>query len=346
VNIYITIGLAFAVACAISAGMTPLTIKFAHKVGAIDVPKDNRRMHKIPTPRLGGLAISFGFLFSLLVFTPISNELRAVLLGSVIIVIMGAIDDIVTLKPIPRLFIQIFAAAIPVVAGVRIDFFSNPNVFSSVAFLNLHYWSIPITIIWIVGLTNAVNMIDGLDGLTVGVSSIAAFSLLAISIIINPFSPLTIAMAALAGSCVGFIPFNFNPAKIFMGDTGAMFLGYILATMSIMGLFKFYAVISFAVPFLILGLPIFDMLFAILRRLLRGKNPLKPDRGHLHHRLIDLGMSQKQAVALLYAISGVLGLSAVVLTSSGEMRTLLLLLTVFIVVLVAMKLSDIGKKKK
>ena len=142
-------------------------------------------------------------------------------------------------------------------------------------------------------------------------------------------------MAALAGACIGFMPYNFNPASIFMGDTGSTFLGYMLATASIMGLFKFYAVISFAVPFLILGLPIFDTFSAITRRIASGRSPMSPDRGHVHHKLIDMGFNQKQAVAILYAISGTLGLAAVVLTSSGEMKAMILLIAVLLVLAAA-----------
>ena len=145
---------------------------------------------------------------------------------------------------------------------------------------------------------------------------------------------IAITMAALAGACIGFMPYNLNPAKIFMGDTGSTFLGYMLATVSIMGLFKFYAVISFAVPFLILGLPIFDTANAIIRRVAAGRSPMSPDRGHVHHKLIDMGFNQKQAVAILYAISATLGLTAVVLTSSGEVKAIVLLLAVLAAILV------------
>ncbi|MBQ3405034.1 MAG: undecaprenyl/decaprenyl-phosphate alpha-N-acetylglucosaminyl 1-phosphate transferase, partial [Oscillospiraceae bacterium] len=187
---------------------------------------------------------------------------------------------------------------------------------------------------WIVGITNSVNLIDGLDGLAVGVSAIASVTLLAIAIVLKETN-VTIILAALLGACVGFMPYNLNPAKIFMGDTGALLLGYVLATASVMGLFKFYAIITFAVPFLVLGLPIFDTLFAIIRRLLKGQNPMHPDRGHFHHRLLDSGMSQKQAVAILYAVSAILGLAAVIITTSGELKALLLVMAFCVAVLIA-----------
>ena len=322
---------AFAVAGLVAFCSTPLVTRLAKKIGAIDVPKDNRRMHKTPIPRLGGLAIFLGFIVSVLIFVRPGGQMGGILMGALIIVLMGAVDDSVSLKPLPRLFVQIVAALIPVLSGVRIEYITNFSFWSRDPYFELGVFSIPITIIWIVGLTNAVNWIDGLDGLAVGVSTTAAFSMFVIACFIAPYSILPLVMAALSGACLGFIPYNLNPAKIFMGDTGAMFLGFILATMSVQGLFKFYAVISFAVPFLVLGLPIFDTAITIIRRIVRGKNPMTADRGHLHHRLIDMGLSQKQAVALMYSVSGALGIVAVVLTSSGEIRAVLLLGAILII---------------
>ena len=170
-------------------------------------------------------------------------------------------------------------------------------------------------------ITNSVNLIDGLAA---GVSTISGLTMLVISLVVSEGN-VAVILAALVGACVGFLPYNFNPAKIFMGDTGALLLGYVLSTVSILGLFKFYAVVSFAVPFLVLAVPLFDTIFAFFRRLLKGQNPMKPDRGHFHHRLIDMGLSQKQAVAILYIISAILGLSAVVITTSGELKALILI---------------------
>ncbi|MFR5860666.1 MAG: MraY family glycosyltransferase [Flavonifractor plautii] len=185
--------------------------------------------------------------------------------------------------------------------------------------------AVPATVIWIVAITNAVNLIDGLDGLACGVSTISSMTLLVIALVVSEGN-VAILMAALAGGCIGFLPYNMNPAKIFMGDTGSTFLGYILAVVSIQGLFKFYTIISFAVPFLMLGLPIFDTCFAFIRRIAHGQSPMHADRSHVHHRLIDMGFNQKQAVAVLYVISAILGLSAVVLTTSGPVKAMLLLL--------------------
>ena len=198
----------------------------------------------------------------------------------------------------------------------------------------LGWLSVPVTVLWIVAITNSVNLIDGLDGLANGVSAISATTMLVIALV-TAQNQVAIALAALVGACVGFMPYNMNPAKMFMGDTGATFLGYILATMSIQGLFKYYAVITFVVPFLILGLPIFDTTFAFIRRIAHGQSPMHADRGHIHHRLIDMGLNQKQAVATLYVISAILGLSAVVLTTGGEEKAMLLFAALCIVAAVA-----------
>ena len=326
--------LALLVALVVSFLMTPIVKTFAYKVGAIDVPKDARRMHKTPIPRLGGLAIFIGFMVSILLFVEITAEMRSILLGAVIIVVLGVVDDIMALPALLKFVVQIVAALIPATHGVVIQAFSNPNVFSDNPYWVLGNLSVPLTVLWIVAITNAVNLIDGLDGLANGVSAISATTVLVIALIGGQFQ-VAVVMAALVGACVGFMPYNMNPAKMFMGDTGATFLGYILATMSIQGLFKFYAIISFAVPFLILGLPIFDTAFAFIRRIAHGQSPMHADRSHIHHRLIDMGLNQKQAVATLYVISAILGLSAVVLTTSGEGRAMLLFLVLCIVAVVA-----------
>lgn len=318
-------------AAGVSFLATPLVKLLAYKVGAIDVPKDNRRMHKTPIPRLGGLAIFIAFIFSVLIFAKIDTQTKGILLGAVIIVVLGVLDDIMALPALPKFAIQILASVIVVLHGCRIEFLSNPLPGTGATYLALPEWlSISITVIWIVAITNAVNFIDGLDGLAVGVSGISAATLLVVALMVSE-NNIAIIMAALLGACLGFIPYNFNPAKIFMGDTGSTFLGFILATVSIQGLFKLYAIISFAVPFLILGVPIFDICFAIIRRLAKGQNPMKADRGHVHHRLIDMGFSQKQSVAITYMLTAILGLAAVVLTSSGEVKALILIGSVFVV---------------
>ncbi len=321
IHILLTIAVAFI----ISFAATPIVKAFAQKVGAMDVPGEERRVHDHPIPRMGGLAIFIGFLLSVLLFADIDRQMQGILLGCVIIVATGAVDDVVSLNAWVKLFLQIAAALVAVLHGVEIEVLMNPIVWSSSEYWVLGGFAIPVTVLWIVGITNSVNLIDGLDGLAVGVSTISSLTMLIIALLVSD-GAVAIVLAALVGACVGFMPYNLNPAKIFMGDTGSLLLGYVLATMSILGLFKFYAVVSFAVPVLAIAVPLFDTIFAFIRRLLKGQSPFHPDRGHFHHRLIDMGLSQKQAVAVLYSISAILGLAAVLITTSGELKALILIL--------------------
>lgn len=335
-----TVFLALLVALVVSFLMTPVVKTFAYKVGAIDVPKDARRMHHVPIPRLGGLAIFIGFIFSILLFANVrgDRQMQGILLGAVVIVVLGVVDDITPLPAMFKFVVQIGAALIPATHGVVIQVLSNPNLFSDSPYWILGRLAVPATVLWIVAITNSVNLIDGLDGLANGVSAISATTMLVIALLVSE-TQVSIVMAALVGACVGFMPYNMNPAKMFMGDTGATFLGFILATMSIQGLFKFYAVVSFAVPFLILGLPIFDTAFAFVRRIAHGQSPMHADRGHIHHRLIDMGLSQKQAVATMYVISAILGLSAVVLTTTTELKAMVFFVSLCIVAGVAARVA-------
>ena len=330
--------LALAVAFLISFSATPMVISLAHKVGAIDVPKDKRRVHKKPTPLMGGLAIFYGFVVSVICFATIDKEVMGILVGCVIVVTTGIIDDITDMKAIVKLLCQILAAAVVVYSGVRIEHFANPfTQWFGAPYIVMDYWvSCAVTIFWIVGICNAVNLIDGLDGLAVGVSSIASIALLTLTLISENLN-VAIITAAVAGAGFGFLPYNFNPAKIFMGDTGALFLGFILACISVQGMLKMSAVITFAAPILILGLPIFDTVFVILRRLLTGKSPMQPDRGHLHHRLLDMGFSQRRVVAILYTLTAVLCMTAVVISIKGYTRGLILICSVLLIILVSIK---------
>ncbi len=338
-NVLLRVGLTLVTALAVSLLATPLVKVLAQKMGAMDVPKDDRRMHHVPIPRMGGLAIFLGFLIASLAFLPeIDRGMRSILYGAVVIVILGVLDDRFTLRALPKLFVQIAAACIVVFYGnVRIDKLTNPFGTTLSSFWNLGALSYPLTIIWIVAITNAVNFIDGLDGLACGVSCISSVNLLVIALLVAD-APVAVVVAAMTGACLGFVPYNFNPAKIFMGDTGSTFLGFMLATISIQGLFKAYTVISFAVPFLLLGLPIFDICFSVIRRVAHGKNPMQADRGHFHHRLIDMGFSQKQSVAIAYVLTAILGLVAVLLTVSGAMKALIMLGALFVVGAIGMKL--------
>ena len=316
----------FSVAFGVSILSTPLVKVIAQKIGAIDVP-DARRVHTHPIPRMGGLAIFYGFIIAILCFARIDAQYRGILIGSLIIVALGIADDVKQLSAKIKFAVQILVACIVVYHGIVIEFLSVPSFINPDGYIELGYFAIPFTILWIVGVTNAVNLIDGLDGLAVGVSSIATFSLFFIAILAGEMQ-VALLTAALAGGCLGFLPYNFNPAKIFMGDTGSTFLGYMLSIICIQGLFKGYVVISFIIPFLILGLPIFDTAFAIVRRIWNKKPIMAPDRGHLHHKLMDMGFSQKQTVAILYIITSILALSAVVVLEVGAYTAGVFILTI------------------
>ncbi len=336
----IVIVVAFLVAFVMTFASTPLAEKIAYKIGAVDVPNDARRMHKKPIPRLGGIAIFFGFLVSCLCFVVMSREMIAIILASLLIVILGVLDDRKPIRAIIKLAVQIVAAFIVAYFGkVNIDVFTNPNLFSTSEYLILGKLSIPITIIWIVAITNAVNLIDGLDGLAAGVASISSICLLIIALMVSEIN-IAVFTACIAGACFGFLPYNFNPAKIFMGDSGSTFLGFVLACISIEGVFKAYAVVSFAVPLLVMALPLFDTTVAILRRIKNKKPIMAPDRGHLHHKLIDMGFSQKQAVGILYAISAFLGITAIILVGFGVMRALALLSIAIIFIIASLYFSN------
>ena len=299
--------IAFVFAALMAFVTTPIVRVIAYKIGAVDVPKDNRRMHKVPIPRLGGLAIAFSFVVSLFLFYDISNATLGMIIGAFLIVLIGIIDDVYRIRAVIKFIVMLAAAGVAVSQGVIIE---RINILGE--WIHFGHFAIPLTILWIVGLTNAINLIDGLDGLSCGISTISAVSLLVVTILIGDFR-IALLFAILAGACIGFLPFNKNPAKIFVGDTGAMFLGFVLAVVSIQGVFKVHAVVTFIIPFLILGVPIFDTLFAMFRRILTGRSPFSADRGHLHHRLIDMGFTTKQSVRILYAVSAILGVSSVML---------------------------------
>lgn len=332
-SLWLRLLLAILVAAGISFLMTPPVKHFAEKVGAIDVPKDGRRVHDHPIPRMGGLAIFIGFVLSLLCFVDVSTQVLGILLGGLIIAVMGAVDDIVCLNPWVKLGGQIVAAVIAIRCGLVFDAISNPNAFSDQTTIYLaSYLPIPLTLLWIVGCTNAVNLIDGLDGLAVGVSTISSMTMLVVALFVAE-SNVAVILAALVGACLGFIPYNFNPAKIFMGDVGSQLLGFVLSTVSIMGMFKLHTMITFLVPLLALAVPLADTTFAFFRRILHGQSPFHADKGHFHHRLLAIGLSQKQAVAVLYGISAVLGLIAVLLAGSGALVRIVCAVCAFLVAL-------------
>lgn len=310
--------------------VTPAIRVVSYKLGAVDVPKDDRRMHNTPIPRLGGLAIFISFTAATMIFGKFTPAMTAIWLGGCIIVTLGALDDIYKLHALIKFAVQLVVALIAVWQGITIEFI---NLFGN--YIVFGIFEIPITIIWIIGLTNAINLIDGLDGLSCGVSAICSLALLFVTLSTHGDTGVALIMGILAGSCLGFLPFNSNPAKIFMGDTGALFLGYTLAILSLDQLFKFQAVMSFLIPLSIFGFPILDTAFAIIRRALKGKNPFTtPDRGHLHHRLIDMGFNQKQSVSILYAICGILGVAALMISNEAWIKAgciILIGLSVFII---------------
>ncbi|MGF7058861.1 glycosyltransferase family 4 protein [Brassicibacter mesophilus] len=337
--------LAFFIPLILAYLFTPVAKIIAKKIGAIDVPKDDRRVHKVPIPRLGGLAIYIASMIAMVMFLPFDKATAAIMIGGTIIVITGIIDDV---KPMPaklKLVLQILAAFVLIMGDVKIEFITNPFDKGD-GLLYLKGFSVPITIFWVVGITNTLNLIDGLDGLSAGVAAIAAVSLFFVASGFG-YVQVMIMAAIVAGSAFGFLPHNFNPAKIFMGDTGALFLGFMLSAIAIEGVMKSFATIAIVVPVLVLGLPIFDTTFAICRRLINKRPIMEADKGHVHHRLLAKGLSQKQTVMVLYMVSAALGTVAVLLADVRSDHGVIILGVVFsLVILGAARLGVIDIKRK
>ncbi len=327
-TVWLRLLLAALAACAICFVLTPYVKRFAERVGAMDVPKDTRRVHDHPIPRMGGLAIFMGFVLSMLLFSEMTSQVMGMLIGAVIIAAMGAVDDIVNLNAWVKLAAQLLAAWVAIRCGIVFDAVSNPIVFSDTTTIYIGYLAVPLTVLWIVGCTNAVNLIDGLDGLAVGVSAISSFTMLVVACFVAEPNTAVI-LAALTGACIGFMPYNLNPAKIFMGDVGSQFLGFVLATASVIGMFKFHAIITFLVPVLALAVPLADTTAAFFRRIFHGQSPFHADKKHLHHQLLAMGLNQKQAVAVLYSLSAVLGLLAVLLANTNVFVRIICLVLAF-----------------
>lgn len=325
----------FIVAFAISILITPAVIAFAGKTGALDQP-DARKVHQQPVPRIGGLGIYLSFMVGIMAAVvqikpnaEMLHEIIGLVIGGTLIAALGLIDDYKNLPAKVKLAGQIVAAAVLVIGfDVRIDFISDP--FGD--YLYLEWFAVPATIFWIVGITNTVNLIDGLDGLAAGVSTIASVTIFLVAME-KSFFLVAVLTATLAGAACGFLRYNFNPARIFMGDTGSMFLGFMLSGISVVGAVKSAATIALIVPILALGIPILDTTFAIIRRYRGGVPIFKPDKGHLHHRLLAMGFTQRQAVLLMYVISALLGLSAVALTEVSPMMSVAIVGTVIFAVL-------------
>ena len=353
------IAIAFLLAFVTAYVITPYTIRLSKKIGALDVPKEKRKIHNGAMPRLGGLAIIAGFIVSiiyLLIVMSIEKSLNlfgadnyiykliGLFLGIIVLGIFCFFDDWKGIPAYVKLIGQLISAIIIVAFGIKMD----PIYISHIdALINGNVLLNVITVIWIVGITNAINLIDGLDGLSAGTGVISCFSLLMVFALNGSPIISILLITALAGALVGFLPFNFNPAKTFMGDTGSNFLGFCLAIISILGTAKTYTAIVLIAPLLVFALPIFDTSFAIIRRVIKQKSIkaiFKADRGHLHHKLIDKGYTQKQAVFILYGISAILGLFTVILLESGVWKAISFALLV--VAIAAIGYKDVFRIRK
>lgn len=345
------IAIAFVLAFMTTFVITPYTIKLANKLGAVDTPKDERRVNKVTMPRLGGLAIIAGFTVSiiyLLIILSIENSINLLednnhmklfgfLIGGLVISIVCFIDDIKDLPPLVKLAAQMLAAIIVVSFGLKIENINIPFLYK-IGLPNV--FSIILTIGWIIGITNAINLIDGLDGLSSGIALISCVSMLIIFALNNSPIIAILLITALAGALSGFLPFNFNPAKTFMGDSGSNFIGYCLSVISIFGVAKTYTLVVIVAPLIVLGLPVLDTIVAIIRRIIKGKSLkaiMKADKGHLHHTLLKHGFSQKEAVFIMYGVTAALGLFAIILLDSGIWKALSFLLMVIAIVAIGFR---------
>lgn len=337
----------FVVAACLTYLLTPLAACFSVKLGAVDVPNDSRKIHTKPTPYGGGLAMFFAFTFTffiaiLTLHISIDSSMIGLVIASLIVLVLGFIDD---RKPIPakyKFLVQLAAASILYLSGYRI---TQINGISGM--IRFEYWSIPITLLWITGVTNTVNLIDGLDGLAAGIAAIASTTIFVISFITGNVEFAMFA-AILAGTCVGFLPRNFRDSgKVFMGDAGAYFVGMILAVISMESGLKSATFLTVVAPILAVGIPIFDTTFAIVRRFLSGQSIGKPDRGHLHHRLLDTGMSQKKTVLALYFINVVFGMGAVAIINGDWAYGAMFFVVAFTMLLIpSLRSNPSGKGSK
>ena len=342
---YFILWASFLASFVLALAFTPLAIWLAPKIGAMDIPKDERRVHVKPIPRFGGMAIFIGVMASTLIFIMPAfipgKTVEGILIGGALIYLFGVIDDLRDINPKLKFLGQVICACIVYASGIRLDFINDflggeDLLFSSVpAFL--------ITVLWIVGITNAVNLVDGLDGLAAGIAAIASLCIAYAGSIHGHYVAAT-AMLAVAGGALGFLPYNFHPAKIFMGDGGSQFLGFCLATFSLIQPVKSATVVAVAIPALVLGLPIFDTAFAILRRMIRRQSIIVADKEHLHHRIMRAGFGQRRSVLIMYCISGIMGVIAVLYSREHMMVECLGLLAI-VVMLLYVLLSDTSNKR-
>ncbi len=328
-------------AAASSFLMTPLARRLAFAIGAVDRP-DPRKIHREPTARLGGFAVVVGFCVPWLALYLLDNRISQVLrdhdqlIGSLFVAglvmfVIGAIDDILGLAAKTKLVFQILVAIGMFAGGFRITTLSTPFVGT----YHLGWLSLPVTVLWIVALTNATNLLDGMDGLVAGVAAVLALSLAMINIIGGNII-VALLTFCLAGATLGFLPYNFAPARIFLGDSGSLFLGVIMAGISTVSFFKAATASLVFIPLLLFALPLFDTTQVVIGRLRRGQHPFSPDKTHVHHRLLDFGLTQKQAAGFLYVITGFLGVSAIVLSWKSNPASFLGIAAIAVVLLVAM----------
>lgn len=301
--------LPFVIGLLVTLLVTPLVKRIAIRIGAIDRPNE-RKVHQRLMPRLGGLAIYLGVIASVWWMMDDYREILAIFLAATIVVITGILDDKYEIRPLYKLFGQVIAALIVVYFGVQMQFIHLP--FDEGDILNFGVLSIPISILWIVGVTNAINLMDGLDGLASGVTAIATATMLILAIMMGNI-PVIILASALLGSLIAFLFYNFHPAKIFMGDSGSLFLGFMMGVLSLLG-FKQATLASLILPIVILGVPLSDTAFAILRRWVNHRPISSPDKQHLHHCLLNMGLSHRATVLVIYGISAFFGASAILLS--------------------------------
>jgi UDP-GlcNAc:undecaprenyl-phosphate GlcNAc-1-phosphate transferase len=349
-NMLFLYGFGFVAALVLVVLLTPFVIRLAHAVGAVDRPNE-RKVHTRIMPRLGGLAIFLAFAGGFLAVSPVfglidtgmkANTVWGILIGGAIIVLTGALDDRFDLKPKYKLLGIVAASLVVVAFDMKVEFITLPFVESGHSLSN--WLSIPITIFWIVGVTNAINLIDGLDGLAAGVSAISVGTILALAVMMGNVTVILLC-AVLLGSAIGFLFFNFHPAKIFMGDSGALFLGFAIATLSILG-FKQATLVSFVVPLFIIAIPFYDTMFAIIRRKWNGKPWSAADKNHLHHCLMRLGLSHRQTVLAIYGLSLVFGLLAILLSNAAQWVTVIVVFVTLFLVEVGGELIGIMHRKK
>lgn len=287
--------------------ITPFVIELAIKINAVDQP-NQRKVHTKVMPRLGGLSIIVGVAVGYFLSGIFEEQVLGISLGGLVIIILGFADDIYQLSAIKKLAAQIFAGLLVVMSGLVIEVINIPFIGT----FDIGYLSYPLTIFWIIGITNAINLIDGLDGLAAGTSAIIVGTIGVLAFLSGKEMILTFSVI-IFGSVVGFLFYNFHPAKIFMGDIGALFLGYCIAILSLLGLYKSVTLFSFIVPILLLGVPIFDTAFAIIRRIANKQSIVKPDKGHLHHRLLKKGLSHRNTVLFIYGMGLIFSITAIIL---------------------------------